>query len=208
MKHRIRVLVVDDHRLMLEGITRILRGQPDIDVVGMADSGEGAIAQYRATRPDVVLMDLELGGISGVQAIRAIRAQDPDARIVVVTMYSGQEDVFRSLEAGAAAYVLKSAIPAELIRIVKAVHAGHRAVSPEIAAIFQNARQRPALTSREQQVLQLLADGKRDKEIAESLRISPRTAHVHIHSIFTKLDVHDRTSALRTALRQGLVQRS
>lgn len=202
----IRVAVVDDHRLMLEGVTRILGSHADIVVVSVAATADEAVRQFRAHKPDVTLMDLQLGDGSGVQAIRAIVSDDADARIVVLTMYSGGEDVFQALSAGAAAYVLKDAIPEDLIRVVRAVHAGERPLTPEIKALFETRRTQPALTPRESEVLELLAAGKKDKDIADDLRISHRTAQVHIRSIYGKLNVHDRTAALAVAVRLGLVR--
>jgi DNA-binding NarL/FixJ family response regulator len=204
----IRVLVVDDHRLMLEGVSRILRTHSDIVIIATAATGEDAVRQFGLHQPDVTLMDLQLRGMSGVQAIESILAEQPDARIVVLTMYSGEEDVFRALNAGAVAYVLKDAIPEDLVRVVRAVHAGERPLSPEIAALFESRRGKPALTRREVEVLELLAMGKRDKEIGEALRISQRTAQVHIRSIYSKLNVHDRTAALSTAIKMGIIHLS
>jgi two-component system, NarL family, response regulator len=201
----IRVLVVDDHPLMLEGVLRILEKEPDLSAVAAAATGEEAIRKFRAHRPHVTVMDLELGGMSGVDTIMAIRAETPTARFVVLTMYSGQDDVFRALDAGASAYVLKDAIPDELVRTIRSVHQGERPLSPEISALVKAASARPGLTPRETQVLTLLAEGKTDKEIADVLRNSPRTIHVHLRSIFEKLDVHDRTAAVTTAIRRGIL---
>jgi two-component system NarL family response regulator len=202
---RIRILVVDDHRLMLEGVVRILRTQSDLEVVGVAASAEEALEQYRLHQPDITLMDLELRGSHGVQAIRAIRAIHAAARIIVLTMYSGEEDVFGAVDAGASAYVLKDAIPEDLIGTIRAVYGGETVLAPQIEALVQARRDQPSLTRREVQVLRLLIDGKRDKEIAADLRISHRTAEVHIRSIFDKLNVHDRTAALATAIRRGII---
>lgn len=202
----IRVMSVDDHRLMREGIVRILGLSSDIEVVCTAATGEEAISLFLTSRPDVTLMDLQLKGMTGVDAIRQIRRVQPDARIIVLTMYGGDEDVFRSLEAGASGYLLKDAIPEDLIRMIREVHAGQRPISPEMAAIFKARRHRPTLTPREEQVLGLLAKGMRDKEISSELQISQRTTQVHLRSIFSKLDVHDRTAALAVAVRQGILR--
>lgn len=190
---------------MLEGIVGILRTQPDMRVVAIAGSGEDAVREHARHSPDVTLMDLQLQGMSGVAAIAQILARDPAARIVVVTMYSGEDDVFRALDAGAVAYVLKDAIPEDLIGVIRAVHAGEKPLSPHIAALVEGRRSQPTLTTREIEVLRLLVDGKRDKDIALKLDISPRTAQVHIGSILTKLGVHDRTAALATAIRRGII---
>jgi DNA-binding NarL/FixJ family response regulator len=202
----IRVLSVDDHRLMREGIVRILSLQPDLRVVAEAATGEEAIEQFHRHRPDVTVMDLQLKSMSGVDAIRAIRREQPNARIVVLTMYHGDEDVYRALEAGAAGYVLKDTIPEDLIRVIREVHAGERPIPPAIAAVFRARQGQPALTPRELEILELLAKGMRDKEIAYELQISQRTAQVHIRSIFAKLDVHDRTAALAVAMRRGIIR--
>ena len=204
-RSRIGVLVVDDHRLMLEGVIRILRTQPDLEVVGVAATANEALEQYRLHQPDITLMDLELRGSHGVQAIRAIRAVHASAHIIVLTMYSGEEDVFGAVDAGASAYVLKDAIPEDLISTIRAVYGGETVLAPKLEALVQARREQPSLTRREVQVLRLLIEGKRDKEIAADLRISHRTAEVHIRSIFDKLNVHDRTAALATAIRRGII---
>jgi DNA-binding NarL/FixJ family response regulator len=201
----ITIMVVDDHRLMLEGIVRILGAQPDFSVVALAATGDEAVRQHRLHNPDITLMDLRLGEGDGIQAIQAILANDPGARVVVVTMYSGEEDVFRAFGAGACAYILKDAIPEDLVRVIRSVYAGERPVSPHIAAIVKARGKHQPLTTREIEVLSLLAEGKRDKEIAQDLGISPRTTQVHIRSIFSKLEVHDRTAALTTAIRRGII---
>ena len=202
----IRVLCVDDHRLMREGIARIVGLQPDMEVVADASSGEEAVEQFRRNRPDVTLMDLQLPSMSGHEAIRAIRTIDPRARVVVLTMYFGDEDVHRALEAGVMGYVLKDTVPDDLVRVVRDVHAGTPAIPPEITAILEFRASHPALTVREFQVLELLATGKRNKEIAADLGISGDTASAHIKSIFQKFGVHDRTAALAEGIRRGIIR--
>lgn len=204
-QRRIRVLCVDDHRLMREGIARIISLQPDIEVVGQASDGEEAVEQFRRLRPDVTLMDLQLPTMNGVQAIRAIRREQPDARVVVLTIYYGDEDIYRAIQAGAVGYLLKDAVPDDLIRVIREVHAGQRAIPPDIAAVLEARASQPSLTYRELQVLELLATGKRNKEIAADLGISNDTASAHIKSIFAKFNVHDRTAALAEALRRGII---
>ena len=201
----IRVLCVDDHRLMREGIERIVGVQDDMEVVADASNGEQAVAQYIAHRPDVTLMDLQLPVMNGIEAIRRIRQHDPQARIVVLTMYQGDEDIHRAFEAGAMGYLLKDSIPDELIRVIRDVHAGKRVVIPEIQRVLEQRASGPTLTMRECQVLELLARGMRNKEIAASLGITPDTAGAHMKSIYTKLNVHDRTAALREAIRRGII---
>jgi len=201
----IRVLCVDDHRLMREGIARIVGIQPDMRVVAEASSGEEAVEQFTRHRPDVTLMDLQLPSMSGHDAIRAIRAIDPNARIVVLTMYGGEEDVHRAIEAGVMGYLLKDSVPDALIQVVRDVHAGHRSLPREVEAVLEYRASHPSLTYREFQVLQLLATGKRNKEIAAELGISNDTASAHIKSIFLKFGVHDRTAALAEGIRRGII---
>jgi len=201
----IRVLCADDHRLMREGIARIVGVQPDMTIVAQASDGEQAVAQFLKYRPDVTLMDLEMPTMNGMQAIQAIRSQHADARIVVLTMYHGDEDIHRAIAAGAMGYLLKDTLPDDLIRVIREVHSGRRAISPEIAAVLEQRASQPTLTFREGQVLELLATGKRNKEIAAALGISGDTASAHIKSIFQKFNVHDRTAALAEALRRGII---
>jgi len=201
----IRVLCADDHRLMREGIARIVGVQPDMTVVAQASDGEQAVAQFLKYRPDVTLMDLEMPTMTGIQAIQAIRGHHADARIVVLTMYHGDEDIHRAIAAGAMGYLLKDTLPDDLIRVIREVHSGRRAIPPEIAAALEQRASQPTLTFRESQVLELLATGKRNKEIAAALGISGDTASAHIKSIFQKFNVHDRTAALAEALRRGII---
>lgn len=201
----IRVLCADDHRLMREGIARIVGVQPDMTVVAQASDGEQAVAEFLQHRPDVTLMDLEMPKMNGVRAIQAIRNHQPQARIVVLTMYHGDEDIHRAIAAGAMGYLLKDTLPDDLIRVIREVHSGRRAIPPEIAAVLEQRASQPTLTFRESQVLELLATGKRNKEIAAALGISGDTASAHIKSIFQKFNVHDRTAALAEALRRGII---
>lgn len=201
----IRVLCVDDHRLMREGISRIVDVQPDMTVVAQASNGEEAVEQFLRHTPDVTLMDLQLPRMSGLDAIRAIRKQARDARIVVLTMYQGDEDIHRALEAGVVGYLLKDSLPDDLTRVIREVHAGGCAFAPEITAALEQRASQPTLTSRELQVLELLATGKRNKEIAVHLGISIDTASAHVKNIFLKFNVHDRTAALAEALRRGII---
>lgn len=202
---RIRVLCVDDHRIVREGIALIIGRQPDMTVVATAASGEEAVALCRRYRPDVTLMDLQLGGMSGLEAIRAIRRHDPTARIVVLTMYQGDEDIYRSLNAGAVTYLLKDTLSDDLVRVIREVHQGTPSLSPDVAARLAERAAKPALTGREVQVIELIAQGMRNKEIAASLGISEETAQVHVKNILAKLDVKDRTAAVTVALRRGII---
>ena len=201
----ITVLCVDDHRIVREGLGMIINGEPDMIVVGAAATGGEAIARYRQHAPDITLMDLQLPDIGGVDAIRAIRELDHDARIIVLTMYKGDEDIHRALGAGASTYLLKDAIADDLPRIVREVHAGLRRLPLDVQARLQERQAQPALTSREVEVMKLVAAGRRDKEIAIALSISNLTVRVHVKNIFAKLGVGDRTEAMSVAIRRGIV---
>jgi len=203
---RIRVLCVDDHRIVREGVALIIKRQTDMDVVGMAATGEEAIELFKSCHPDVTLMDLRLRGMSGVEAIKAIRRLDPSARVVVLTMYQGDEDIYRALEAGATTYLLKDTLADDLIQVIRDVKAGKQpGVSPEVQARLAERSVRPELTPRELEILQLISQGMQNKEIAASLGISEATAQVHVKNILAKLDVRHRTAALNVALRRGIV---
>jgi DNA-binding NarL/FixJ family response regulator len=202
---RIRILCVDDHRIVREGLVLILGRQPDMEVVGAAASGQEAVRSYRQLKPDVTLMDLQLGEVSGLDAIRAIKRDDPDARIVVLTMYQGDEDIFRSLEAGATTYLLKDTLSDDLVRVVRQIHAGEHPAMPEVEARLAERRASPTLTPREIQVMELLKESRRNRDIAAKLGISEETVHVHVRNILMKLNVSDRSGAITVALRRGII---
>lgn len=202
---RITVMCVDDHPLVREGLTRKISLQSDMEVVAMAANGEEALKQFEQHRPDVTLMDLNLPGISGLDTIIALRAAHPQARIIVLTMYTGDEDIHRALQAGAAAYVLKTTVSDDLIGVIRQVHTGARPMSSDVAAQLTARAVSPAVTAREKEVLQLMATGLRNKEIAATLRISEDTVEVHAKNIFAKLNVRDRTAAVTVALRRGII---
>jgi DNA-binding NarL/FixJ family response regulator len=199
------VLCVDDHRIVREGLRMIINSEPDMVVVDAAATGGEAVMRYRQHVPDITLMDLRLPDISGVDAIREIRHLDADARIIVLTMYKGDEDIHRAIGAGASTYLLKDALADDLPRIVREVHAGRRTLPPDVAARLQERAAHPALTSREIEVMKLVAAGRRDKEIAIALAISTHTVRVHVKNIFSKLGVSDRTEAMNVALRRGII---
>ena len=201
----ITVLCVDDHRIVREGLSMIINGEPDMTVVDAAATGGEAIARYRQHAPDITLMDLQLPDMGGVDAIRAIRELDHDARIIVLTMYKGDEDIHRALGAGASTYLLKDAIADDLPRIVREVHAGLRRLPLDVQARLEEREAQPALTSREVEVMKLVAAGRRDKEIAIALSISNLTVRVHVKNIFAKLGVGDRTEAMSVAIRRGII---
>jgi DNA-binding NarL/FixJ family response regulator len=202
---KIRILCVDDHPLVREGVTRKLDLQQDMRVVAAASTGEEAIRLFAQHRPDVTIMDLNLPGMSGLETIEALRSRQPDARIVVLTMYQGDEDIHRALEAGAAAYVLKTTVSDDLVRVIREVHAGARPMSPDVATQLAARKVLPPLTPRERDVIELMAGGMRNKEIAAKLGISEDTVEVHARNIFTKLGVRDRTAAVTVALKRGII---
>jgi two-component system NarL family response regulator len=202
---KIRVQCVDDHAVVRDGMSLKINLQPDMTVVATAASGEQAVAMYVRYRPDVTLMDLQLPMMSGLEAIQRIRAIDGDARIVVLTMYDGEEDVYRALQAGAATYLLKGTLSDDLIRIVREVHAGGRPMPPDVAATLAGRLPRSALTARETEVVALMARGLQNKEIAAELGISNETVRIYAKNIFFKLQVPDRTAAVVDALRRGII---
>lgn len=201
----IRILTADDHAVLRDGIAAIVAPEPDMVIVGEATDGAQAIEQFRNLRPDVTLMDLQMPVITGIEAIASIRSEAPDARIVVLTTYEGDAQAVRALKAGASGYLLKSSLRKELLDTIRLVHAGRRYVPPDIAQdIAIHAAQEP-LTGREIEVLELVAAGKPNKIIAWDLSLSEDTIKAHLRSIFSKLDVDDRTQAVTTALRRGII---
>ncbi len=204
--HSIRILCVDDHRIVREGLALIIGRQPDMEVVGTASSGEEAIEAFARYRPDITLMDLNLRGIGGLEAIRTIRRQDPHARIVVLTMHNGEEYIHRALEAGASTYLLKDTLSDHLIGVIRGVSEGRRELTPDVEARLAERAGNAHLTPREVQVVQLISQGMRNKEIAAALGISFETAQVHVKNILAKLKVQDRTAAVSVAVRRGIIQ--
>lgn len=202
---RIRVLCVDDHRMVLEGIVMMIDRQADMEVVGSTVSGREAIEMFRTCQPDVTVMDLQMPDTNGLDAIRVILNEYPSARIMVLTMYQGDEDIYRALQAGAATYLLKDALSHELVRMVREVHAGRRPLPPNVASLLAARAAYPPLTSREVEVMELLAKGMRNKEIAYELGITEKTAAVHVKNILAKFDVHDRAAAINVAIHRGIV---
>jgi two-component system NarL family response regulator len=188
-----------------QGLTAIIDGEPDMMVVASAADGRDAVDQYVRHQPDVVLMDLQLPQMSGFEAIRQIRKKDAQARIIVLTMYRGDEDVYRAIDAGAAAYLLKDTLADNLVHVIREVHAGRDMLPTPGADTLANRNTTTGLTPREQEVLQLIAKGMRNKEIADHLGIKEVTVHAHMKSIFGRLHVHDRTAALTIAIRRGIV---
>jgi DNA-binding NarL/FixJ family response regulator len=209
MQHRadrIRVLVVDDHPLLREGVAALLARQADLLVVGEASTGREALEQFKELEPDVTLMDLQMPEMSGLEAIVAIREQFPDARCVVLTAYEGDVRAYRALKAGAHAYILKRNVRKELIEIIRAVHGGQKRIEPAIAAQIALHTAESTLTSREIEVLALVAAGNSNRRIAAHLSINEETAKTHLRNILSKLHAHDRTHAVTLALRRGIIQ--
>lgn len=202
----IRVLCVDDHRIVREGIATMLNRTPDITVVGAVATGEEALEFHRHDPPDVTLMDLQLRTISGAETIQRIRTGHPDARIIVLTMYEGDEHIYRALKAGAATYLLKDTLSKELIQVIRDVHAGLRPLTDHVQRSLERRAEQPTLTARELQVMELISDGRRNKEIAAILNISVDTVPVHLKNIFAKLKVNDRNAAMNVAIKRGIVQ--
>jgi DNA-binding NarL/FixJ family response regulator len=203
---RIRVFSVDDHPLLREGIAAVVNSQPDMVMAAQASNGREAIAQFREVRPDVTLMDLRLPDISGIDALTAIRHEFADARIVMLTTFEGDVEIQRALAAGARGYVLKSMPPKELADVVRHVHAGKKRIPQEIAAQLADHVSDETLTRREIDVLQHIAGGNRNRDIAERLFISEDTVKVHVKHIMEKLGATDRTQAVAIAVRRGIIQ--
>ncbi len=202
----LHVVIADDHEVVREGISAILSHQPDMRVVGVASTGPEAVTQCRQTEPHVAIVDLHMPQTDGVETIRQIRKVSPLTRIVVVTVYDGDEYVRRAIQAGAISYLLKSAPREELLMAVRKAHAGVRHLSSGVVEGLAATRGEPALTPREREVIQLIAEGRSNRDLALELHMTVRTAKAHATSIFRKLAVADRTQALRVALRRGMVR--
>jgi DNA-binding NarL/FixJ family response regulator len=203
---RIRVFSVDDHPLLREGIAAIINNQQDMQVIGQAANGHNAVEGFKKHRPDVTLMDLRLPDMSGIDAMIAIRAEFPEARIILLTTFEGDVEIKRALEAGARGYLLKSMPPKELVEVIRQVHAGKKRVPPQLAAQLAEHMSDDALTTREIEVLGQIAGGNRNRDIAEQLFISEETVKVHIKHIMEKLGASDRTQAVAIGIRRGIIQ--
>jgi DNA-binding NarL/FixJ family response regulator len=202
----IRVLSIDDHPLLRQGIAAIINSQPDMLLVAEAANGSEGIQKFRAHQPDVTLMDLRLPDMSGIDTMIAIRTEFSGARIIMLTTFEGDVEVQRALEAGARGYVLKSMPPKELVEVIRQVHAGKKRVPAELAAQLAEHLSDEALTEREVDVLRHVAGGNRNRDIAERLFISEETVKVHIKHIMEKLGASDRTQAVAIAVRRGIIQ--
>jgi DNA-binding NarL/FixJ family response regulator len=202
----IRILTVDDHPLLREGIAAVLEAEPDMLLVAEASNGHDAIEQFRTHRPDVTLMDIQMPGMNGIDTILAIREDFPNARIIVLTTYSGDAQALRAFKAGASGYLLKNMLRKELLETVRCVHAGRKRVPPEIAIEIAEHHSDDALTEREIEVLREVAAGNANKVIADHLTISEETVKAHMRSILSKLGANDRTHAVTIALKRGIIQ--
>ena len=201
----IRILSVDDHALLREGIAALIASQSDMELVAEAANGREAVEQFRKHVPDVTLMDLQMPELNGFDAMGAIRGEFPDARIIVLTTYAGDVQVMRALKAGARAYLLKGLLRKELIETIRAVHAGHKRVPPEVAAEIAEHALDDVLTLREIDVLRLIAGGNSNKEIAAQLSITEETVKGHVKNVLAKLGANDRTHAVTIALKRGII---
>jgi DNA-binding NarL/FixJ family response regulator len=203
---KIRVFSVDDHPLLREGIAAIVNNEPDMVMVAQASNGREAIQQFRDQQPDVTLMDLRLPDISGIDAMIAIRQESPDARVVMLTTFEGDVEIQRALAAGARGYILKNMPPRELVGVIRQVYAGKKRIPVEIAAQLAEHVSDEPLTQRERDVLQHIAGGNRNRDIADRLFISEETVKVHVKHIMEKLGASDRTEAVAIAVRRGIIQ--
>jgi DNA-binding NarL/FixJ family response regulator len=202
----ITILVVDDHPVLREGVLAMLSGHADVQVVAQAANGREALEQFRRHRPDIVLMDIQMPEMNGIDAIAAIRAEASAARIIVLTTYRGDVSALRALRAGAVGYLLKSQLLNELVDTIRAVHAGLRRIPPEIAAELAAHFGDDALSEREIQVLRLVAQGNSNKQVAADLGVSEDTIKAHMKNVCAKLNAKDRTHAVTTALRRGILE--
>ncbi|GAA6619356.1 response regulator [Scytonema sp. NUACC26] len=204
----IRVLIADDHPVVRQGLAAMIEREPDMIVIAQASDGRSAIEMFREYQPDVTLMDLRMPKMGGVGAIDAICSEFDDARIIVLTTFDGDEDIYRGLQAGAKGYLLKDAEPDELLTAIRTVASNQKYLQPTVGAKLAERMSYPKLSDREKQVLRLMAVGKSNQEISSALRISESTVKFHINNILSKLGVHDRTQAVLVALKRGFVSLS
>jgi DNA-binding NarL/FixJ family response regulator len=202
----IRILTVDDHPLLRKGIAALVNAEPDMKLVAEASNGQEAIESFRVHRPDVTLMDIQMPSFNGIEAIRDIQNEFPDARIIVLTTYTGDAQVLRALKAGARGYVLKGHVHRELLETIRAVHAGQKRIPPDVAAQLVEHATDDELTSRELDVLRLIASGNSNKLIADQLSIGEATVKSHVTNILSKLGANDRAHAVTISLKRGIIE--
>jgi DNA-binding NarL/FixJ family response regulator len=202
----IRILIADDHPVVRQGLAAMIEREPDMTVLGQVGNGREAVELFREHRPEITLMDLRMPEMDGVAAIATIREDAPAARIIVLTTYDRDEDIFRALHAGAKGYLLKDAPREDLLAAIRAVHTGRTHISPEIGAKYIERSSSPVVTAREIDVLRLIVAGKSNQEIASALFISESTVKTHVNHVLDKLDASDRAQAISIALKRGIVQ--
>jgi DNA-binding NarL/FixJ family response regulator len=204
-ENTLRVMCVDDHPLVRKGVAAILANEPDMELVAEASDGQEAVEKYRQLHPDVVLMDLRMPNMDGTEATRAIRSEDPEARIIALTSYDGDQDIYRALEAGVRGYILKEMVHSEVVKAIRTVQAGKRLMPPEVAERLSEYFPQVALTPREVEVLSLVARGMANKEIAHKLGTANGTIKMHVQNILEKLGASDRTHAVTIAIERGIL---
>lgn len=204
--HTLRILCVDDHPLVRKGIASILNNEPDMKLVAEAGNGQDALAMFRAHHPDVTLMDLRMPNMDGIETARQIRAEFPDAKIIALTSFDGDQEIYRALEAGVRGYLLKEMVHTEVVRAIRAVQAGKRLMPPEVAERLTDYFPKAALTPREVEVLKHVAAGLANKEIAHKLGTADGTVKIHVQNILSKLNASDRTHAVTIAIQRGIIQ--
>jgi two-component system NarL family response regulator len=202
---KISVVIADDHPIVRMGLRALVEAQPDMVLLAEASGGAAAVEAFTTHRPDVMLVDLRMPGMSGRDVITAVRNVIPDARMIVLTSFDGDEDVFRAVQAGARGYLLKASPPDDVVKAIRAVHAGGRLIAPDVAARLADRVNSPSLTSREVAVLELVAKGLSNKEIAATLSLAEDTVKNHLKHVFAKLEVSDRTEAVLLAVQRGII---
>jgi DNA-binding NarL/FixJ family response regulator len=205
VENTLKVMCVDDHPLVRKGVAAILANEPDMELVAEASDGQEAVEKYRQLHPDVVLMDLRMPNMDGTEATRAIRSEDPEARIIALTSYDGDQDIYRALEAGVRGYILKEMVHSEVVKAIRTVQAGKRLMPPEVAERLSEYFPQVALTPREVEVLSLVARGMANKEIAHKLGTANGTIKMHVQNILEKLGASDRTHAVTIAIERGIL---
>jgi two-component system NarL family response regulator len=204
---RIRIVVADDHAVVRMGLVALINSEPDLRVVGEAEDGREALELFHRLHPDVLLVDVRMPGMDGVAATRAVCQESPSARVIILSSYDGDEEIYRALEAGARGYLLKKdSLGEDMLKAIRTVHGGHHFIPPAVAAILAERMHRSELTPRELEVLKAIAEGMSNKRIAGRLDISEGTVKIHVTNILSKLGVSDRTEAATSAIRRGILR--